>query len=348
MNLENFILKNSKPGEEWKNIPEYEDFYMISTHGRILVKERLVKNSRREYLKPVHFINAQSDKDNRKFVMLCKDSKKKRFYLALLMAKTFIPNPENLKKIRFKDGNYLKCHLTNIEWASKIDTHTKYNSIELLDNEIWKEIPGYEGLYAVSTKGRIKSLDRDILYSNGRVTHYQEKLLSTNKDSKGYLKVHLCDKDKNQKHLFVHRLVALTFIENPNNYPNIDHIDTNPLNNCVENLRWTTQYENMQNELTKLHLSKASKRIHEEKRSWNCKPIVQLKNGILINTYSSIQEAAKINNFNYSCIQKCLSKRQQKHKGFTWMYLSDYQQSTPEGIITAASPIIERSITQSS
>lgn len=330
MDLKNFILKNSEPNEEWKEILDYENLYMISTHGRILAKERLIKNTRREYLKPVHFINIQLDKDNRKFVLLSKNSHKKRFYLALLMAKTFLPNPKNIKKIRFKDGNYLNCNISNIEWADKIDTHAKYNSIELLENEIWKEIPNYEGLYAVSTKGRIKALDRDIKYSNGRIVHYQEKLISLNKDSKGYLKVHLCDKNKNQKHLFVHRLVALAFIDNPNNYPNIDHIDTNPLNNCVENLRWSTQLMNMQNELTRKHLSESSKVVHEKRKSWNCKPIVQLKNGILISTYSSIQEAAKVGNFNYSCIQKCLAKRQRKHKGFTWMYLSDYQELTPE------------------
>lgn len=340
MNLEQFILENSEPGEIWKDLVEYEDYYLISTHGRIISKERkVIGKSSCIKVKPVKFLKISLDVDNRKFVTLRINNTKTRPYLGLLMAKTFLQPSEITNQIRFKDGNPLNCNINNIEWAERRDTRAKYDTIEPIEGEIWKEIPNFENLYAVSNKGRVKSLDRNVTYKNGRIAHYQEKLLAPIKDSKGYLKVHL--KANPSKHYFIHRLVALVFIENPNNYPNIDHIDTNPLNNCVENLRWVTQEMNMNNELTKQHLSEANqKRIRQKRQSWNCKPVVQLKNGIIINTYSSIVEASD-NGFNYSCIQKCLSGKQGKHKGFTWMYLSDYQELSPESVITPVIPSAE-------
>ena len=108
--------------------------------------------------------------------------------------------------------------------------------------EIWKDIPDYEGLYQVSNYGRVKSL------------HFgKEKLLKPQPNSNGYLRVYLY-KEKKQKLKYVHQLVAIAFI--PNNNPiektEINHIDENKENNCVNNLCWITHKENC-NYGTKLH-----------------------------------------------------------------------------------------------
>ena len=101
--------------------------------------------------------------------------------------------------------------------------------------EIWKDIPGYEGLYKVSNLGRIKSL------GNGKTR--KENILRLTKDKYGYLYITLSENGKLKK-FKVHRLVAMAFIPNPNNYTQINHKDENRSNNRVENLEWCTQKYN--------------------------------------------------------------------------------------------------------
>ena len=103
-------------------------------------------------------------------------------------------------------------------------------------NEIWKDIDGYEGLYKVSNLGRIKSLGND--------KNRKEKILKTGKNKFGYLHVILCKEGKVTT-FRVQRLVANAFIPNPENKPEVNHIDENKENNCVWNLEWCThQYNN--------------------------------------------------------------------------------------------------------
>lgn len=106
--------------------------------------------------------------------------------------------------------------------------------------EIWKDINNYEGLYQVSTLGRIKSLRRVIRYSDGRHKLISERILSPEIcKSTGYLYVNLSKSGKS-KHCTVHRLVAEAFIPNIENLPQINHLDEDRSNNVVENLEWCT------------------------------------------------------------------------------------------------------------
>lgn len=158
-----------------------------------------------------------------------------------------------------------------------------------LNDEIWRDIKDYEGLYQVSNKGRVKSLDR-YANNNGTLQFRPERILKQNIQKAGRSKrctVVLC-KNSNTKAIRVHRLVAEAFIPNPENKPQIDHIDTNMENNNVENLRWVTPKENMNNPLTRKrqseskmghpawgpHLSKEQRmengRIYRERRKALC------------------------------------------------------------------------------
>lgn len=121
--------------------------------------------------------------------------------------------------------------------------------------EIWRDIPGYEGLYQVSNLGRIKSL-----YDGGHKTH-RELIRKPDIRKDGYLQVKLC-KNNVAKTYLIHRLVATAFIPNPHNKPYLDHINTIIDDNRVENLRWVTQKENMNNPKTKKNCKENSAKVN--------------------------------------------------------------------------------------
>lgn len=111
--------------------------------------------------------------------------------------------------------------------------------------ETWKPVVGYEGLYEVSNLGRVKRLER--VAANGHT--YKELILQQSivGESRDHLAVPLRKYPEKRKMLTVHRLVALAFIPNPDNLPVVDHIDGDPRNNNVNNLRWVTHSENIDN-----------------------------------------------------------------------------------------------------
>lgn len=113
--------------------------------------------------------------------------------------------------------------------------------------EIWKDIKDFEGIYQVSTFGRIKRLSRKTinegLLGKNKELQLKEKILKPSTITKGYKGITLT-KDKKRYPKKVHRLVAEAFIPNPNNKPQINHIDCNKSNNNVNNLEWCTNSEN--------------------------------------------------------------------------------------------------------
>lgn len=117
--------------------------------------------------------------------------------------------------------------------------------------EIWKDIKGYEGLYQVSNLGRVKSLERILHYCDGRHRPVKEKLLSCGVCKVGYRQVKLRLNKKTKTH-YVHRLVANTFILNLESKPQVNHKDGNKINNNIDNLEWVTHSENLQHSYDKL------------------------------------------------------------------------------------------------
>lgn len=110
------------------------------------------------------------------------------------------------------------------------------------DEEIWKDVTGYEGIYQVSNFGKIRSLDRKIKNKYGyRMINW--KIIKPFSWGSGYLYVNL-QKEQSRISKSIHRLVAESFVENKENKPEVNHKDGNKKNNRAENLEWVTSSEN--------------------------------------------------------------------------------------------------------
>jgi len=118
-----------------------------------------------------------------------------------------------------------------------------------MDKAIWKDIVGYDGVYQVSNVGEVKGLSGTLKQGD---------------DTFGYLKVVLCDKDKNRCNKKVHRLVAEAFINNPSKKPQTNHKNGVKSDNRVENLEWCTRLENMKH-ASKNNLVHPGERTHTAK-----------------------------------------------------------------------------------
>ena len=191
-----------------------------------------------------------------------------------------------------------------------------------LEGEEWRDVVGWEGYYMVSSYGRVASFGRYVkCYS---YTKWLDPCLKQQRMWKnGYFSVTL---KKNGKKICasVHRLVAIAFIPNPNNYPCIDHINDNQIDNRASNLQWCTHKMNNSKEHHRIteSLSKKGKRLPSIQ-----KPIVQLStSGKLVRVYPSMTDA-DLNGFQHSAIHRVIHNKLKTHRGFIWMYLSDYEKS---------------------
>jgi hypothetical protein len=116
--------------------------------------------------------------------------------------------------------------------------------------EIWKDIPGYETLYQASNLGRIRSMEHLVFRTNKpmiipkKYWSYKGHNLKLNTDSEGYIRCTLSKSGKTRRYL-VHRIIAMTFIPNPQSLPQINHIDEDKHNNRIENLEWCTANYNL-------------------------------------------------------------------------------------------------------
>jgi len=111
--------------------------------------------------------------------------------------------------------------------------------------EIWKDIKEYEGLYQVSNLGRIKSMEKKSIGKSNSLRILTEKILKCNVDAKGYKFISLWKNGEKKRIVKIHKLVAETFIPNPLNLSQINHIDGIKSNNVVYNLEWCTASQNI-------------------------------------------------------------------------------------------------------
>ena len=112
--------------------------------------------------------------------------------------------------------------------------------------EHWKDISGYEGIYQVSNFGRIKSLERVLVYSNGRKARHRERIKSQPLDCKTEYRIAVLSKKNIQRAFKISRLVAKAFVSNPSAHPVVNHIDGDKKNDHFLNLEWCTySYNNL-------------------------------------------------------------------------------------------------------
>lgn len=178
----------------------------------------------------------------------------------------------------------------------------------------WRDIKGFEGIYQVSDTGLVKSLSRRVRLNckHGSVV-LKEMLLSQRLDMKGYLRVYLNDNGKT-KFVPIHRLVAQAFIPNPENKPQVNHIDGNKQNNNVKNLEWCTNSEN-QKHAYRLGLNYVTGRAGRPKISVIQKDLYSNK---IINTFNSLKDAQRATGIQFTNIRKVLNGERHSAGGFAW------------------------------
>lgn len=172
--------------------------------------------------------------------------------------------------------------------------------------EIWKDIPDYNGRYQISNYGRIKSFAQDKIkgkIKNGSITQ------------KGYLTYLLYDNNGNKKQAPVHRIVATIFLDNPDHLPQVNHKDEDKTNNHIDNLEWCTNEYNS-------HYGTRSERAALSNRC--CKTtssaVYSVDDNGYIEYYNSIGEAERKTGLNHSNIVSTLKGKRHKCGNKQWFY----------------------------
>lgn len=171
--------------------------------------------------------------------------------------------------------------------------------------EIWKQVKGFEGLYEVSNLGNVRSLN----YHNWGIV----KNLTPTADKFGYLRVCLSKNDR-QYNGIVYRMVAQAFIENPDNFPQINHINEDKSDNRVENLEWCDCLYN-NNHGTR------NNRISQSKRNTKCKKVIQMDlDGNVLREWVSLNEVMRVLGFNAAFVARCCHGVKPTAYGYKWQY----------------------------
>lgn len=189
---------------------------------------------------------------------------------------------------------------------------------------IWKNIIGFEN-YQISNTGLVRK---------------EEKVLSPFNNN-GYERILLINGDNKSKKL-IHRLVAEHFIPNQENKPQVNHKNLNKKNNCVDNLEWMTNKENVKHAIDNIperrrqlkeDMSKIGKKHGKINAMKARKPIDQLSlDGELIKRYDSARDASRELNISYKGISKCCTGGSKTYKGFIWRFASEKGVSTIERV----------------
>lgn len=186
--------------------------------------------------------------------------------------------------------------------------------------EIWKPVVNYVGYYDVSNLGNVRNINREYFDVLGRKRIIKSKNLSPSIWGAGYYTIKL-SKDNIKTTFLVHRLVAQTFIVNPNNELCINHIDGNKLNNNINNLEWVSFSENNQHAID-TNLRKSPWIGKTGNKHPLSKPIGQYnKLGVLIKIYVNAREANNITGINYKHISDCCLSKRKTSGGYCWKYL---------------------------
>lgn len=287
--------------EKWKWIPGFEGKYQASNLGRI--KSFKINKTNGQIMQ------GSILKDGRIRINL----EGTKYLLHRLILQTFVKQPdENHNLVLHLDGNPSNNNLENLKWGTykdnandklmfarcaqkrkeTADKRLQEQSL-IIDNEIWKDIQGYENEYQVSNMGRIKSL------KNKSKPLIMSPILSR---TQNYYTIGLTQKGQ-KKQYNINRLVAEAFLPNPNNYKEVNHIDEDTTNNKADNLEWVEHSQNVKHSIYR--------------QSY---PVLQYDlNYNLINKYSSLAEANRQTGIPRQNISASI-KRNGTAGGFIWKY----------------------------
>ncbi len=181
-----------------------------------------------------------------------------------------------------------------------------------MENEVWKDIKGYEGLYQVSSLGRVKSLSRVVVKSNGRNNSVKGRILKSY-SCRGYRYVDIC-KNGIYKKCKIHRLVAEAFLPNPDNLPQVNHKDETLDNNKVENLEWCTPKYN-------INYGTAKERMRDSHIKQNGHKIAMYDfSGRLIKIYTCTKDV-ELDGLDRRAVDRVCKGIVYKHKGYRFSYV---------------------------
>lgn len=180
--------------------------------------------------------------------------------------------------------------------------------------EVWKDIDGYEGLYQVSNHGRVKSLNYK---RTGKA-----KVLSLKENNCGRMHVEI-RRDGKKKDFLVHRLVASAFIPNPNNYPEINHMDENPKNNATWNLEWCTGLYNVRYS-TARHPERALNRKPTDKYGRRLDLMIEQidASGSTVKIWQNSRTIFSETGMSDWSISECCRGKRKTAYGYIWRYVS--------------------------
>jgi len=191
--------------------------------------------------------------------------------------------------------------------------------------EIWKDIKGFEERYQVSNLGRVKSLRRKCMTTNNGYKIVPERILSLSTTHNGYKFVSLRI-GRNSKSVRINRAVAIAFIPNPDNKPEVNHIDGNKTNNHLSNLEWSTKSENCRHAYkTGLHKGAWKGKFGKDNKASLKVKQIDIKSGDVIKTFDSINMASDATNIDRTCISRvCRGSRGSKSAGgYKWELVNE-------------------------
>lgn len=296
-------LFNLPVNDNCKDIKGYEGLYKVNKQGQV------IRVGGRVMTKNGHF-QSYPDKVLKPYkgqVYLSKNGVVSTFRVCDLVAQSFLEDYVPGMKVYHIHGDADALSNLSLDISSNIKD----------DN--WKDIPGYKGYYQASKDGQIRSLDRCIEYvRDGKLqsAFHRGKLLKQYEDERGYMH---CSISIDGKFILasVHRLVALTFIPNPNNKPEVNHRDGIKCNNSVNNLEWATRIENMK---------------HAESNGlWSpstCGDISRMNQGVPVicvtdnKLFSSITSAAKFYSMDFESVKDSI-RLNRLRKGKLFRYVDE-------------------------
>ena len=309
----------------WRDVEGFKDRYEVSFGGYLRFADkkdkRMVRCSKYgDYLRAS--LKHKGD-----------DKSLKNLPVHILVAKAFVPNPEGYTFVRHKNGRLLDNRADNLEWVetrleTKVTKKTKKSKrtsktisalpslVGVLDGDLWKDVKGFEGLYKISRSGNVISFWR-------KKSRYIKAETCSTKNGGYLLSYDLTDKDGKRHRKMAHILVAEHFIPNPLGYESVMHIDGDPQNNNVDNLRWTERP--VQHRVEK---SEDYKKLEGKRNLMTTQEVEQYyTDGTYINTFKSIADAAEKTKCSYGSIKQVLDGKKSSMGGYVWKYSGNVYQT---------------------